>query len=387
MSKAKNFPGGRNLWVGVAIAVAVLGVGVVAARIITSVTQQSETEAVAPAPQQVTVAALGRVEPEGEVVSVGGPVGDRIAQLEVAEGDFVAAGEVLAYLESYAERRAERDYAASQVAEAEARFATETQYRQAEVETVQTRIAQVDEPQAFQIEAQRATIRQLEAELELAEVDLGRFEDLFAEGAIARQDLDQQQTEVRRRQEELNNARATLIQLERSRQTDLQNAQAQLSASQAELSRSQAQINLDSARRNLDLAEARLERTIIRAPVDGEILRVITQQGEAIGQNGGILEMGDTRQMYVVAEVYETDVGRVELGQTATITSRNGAFEETLTGTVERIGSQIFKNDILDDDPAANADARVVEVRIRLQDSEPVAQLTNLQVDVRIDVE
>jgi len=97
--------------------------------------------------------------------------------------------------------------------------------------------------------------------------------------------------------------------------------------------------------------------------------------------------MGNTRQMNVVAEVYETDVSRVRLGQTATITSRNGAFDQALTGRVIRVGSQIFKNNVLDDDPAANADARVVEVRIRLDQSQVVRQLTNLQVDVRIDVE
>jgi len=51
---------------------------------------------------------------------------------------------------------------------------------------------------------------------------------------------------------------------------------------------------------------------------------ILTYPGEAISD--GILQMGDTRQMYVVAEVYETDVGLVKLGQPPTITSRNGAF-------------------------------------------------------------
>ena len=67
--------------------------------------------------------------------------------------------------------------------------------------------------------------------------------------------------------------------------------------------------------------------------------------------------------------------------------SRNGAFDQPLTGTVERVGLQIFKNDVLDDDPAANADARVVEVMVRVDQSEVIAGLTNLQVDVAIDVE
>jgi len=98
------------------------------------------------------------------------------------------------------------------------------------------------------------------------------------------------------------------------------NAQAQLRSQQANLL---AQIQRWH-QRSRNLAEARLRRTIIRAPRAGRILRILTYPGEAISD--GILQMGDTRQMYVVAEVYETDVGLVKLGQPATITSRNGAF-------------------------------------------------------------
>jgi HlyD family secretion protein len=55
-------------------------------------------------------------------------------------------------------------------------------------------------------------------------------------------------------------------------------------------------------------------------------------------------------------------------------------------GTVERISSQISKNDVLDNDPAADVDSRVIEVRIRLNEasSSLVADLINLQVDVEI---
>ncbi|NET09410.1 MAG: HlyD family efflux transporter periplasmic adaptor subunit, partial [Symploca sp. SIO2B6] len=179
---------------------------------------------------------------------------------------------------------------------------------------------------------------------------------------------------------------ATLVRLEESRSTDLDLAEDQLQSAQANLSRSQIQVAVDSAQRNLELADARLDRTVIRAPRDGRVLRVFTYGGEAIDSDG-ILDLGNTEQMVVVAEVYETDVSLVELGQPATITSRNGAFEQELTGTVSEIGWQIFKNDVLDDDPAANADARVVEVDVQLDDSTVVEALTNLQVDVRIDVE
>ena len=86
--------------------------------------------------------------------------------------------------------------------------------------------------------------------------------------------------------------------------------------------------------------------------------------------------------MYTVAEVYETDIGKVHVGQRATITSP--ALHGELMGTVERIGMKIGKRDVLDVDPAASTDARVVEVHIRLDDSRAVAGLTNLQVEVRI---
>jgi HlyD family secretion protein len=384
-SNAQRSWQGRGLWLGIA-ALVLLGAGFLAVRMFQQSAQQAAIEEATPAPRQVTVAALGRLEPAGEVISVSGPQGDRISELLVAEGDYVRQGDILAYLETYEERLAERNYAASQLAEAQTRLAAEAQYGNAQVAEARTRLGQIDRPQSLEIEAQQATVRQLEAELDLAETDLERSQSLRAEGAISQQELDQQITEVRRSQEELNNARASLVRLETARSRDLENARAQVQSTQAESTRSQAQIEVDSAARNLELANASLDRTIIRAPSDGEILQIITQTGEAIGETG-ILEMGNTRQMYVVAEVYETDVGLVELGQKATITSRNGAFDETLTGRVERIGTQIFKNDVLDDDPAANADARVVEVKIRLDQSEPVARLTNLQVDVRIDVD
>jgi len=124
---------------------------------------------------------------------------------------------------------------------------------------------------------------------------------------------------------------------------------------------------------------------MIRAAKSGRVLRIITHEGEAIG-NSGILDLGDTRQMYVVAEIHETDLRLVKVGQPATIASRNGAFSQPLSGKVAEIGWQVFKNNVLDDDPAANADARVVEIKIRLDNSQPVESMTNLQVDVRVHV-
>jgi HlyD family secretion protein len=56
---------------------------------------------------------LGRVEPQGEVIKISGPLEERIGRLVVKEGQYVKTGDVLAYLESYEERLAEKKVAAN----------------------------------------------------------------------------------------------------------------------------------------------------------------------------------------------------------------------------------------------------------------------------------
>ncbi len=331
------------------------------------------------------VVALGRVEPQGEVISVSGPAGQRLAQLDVQVGERVEANQVLGILDSYAERLAERDLAVQQLAEAEVRLQAEIGAAQADIAVSRSRLAQAEQPRAFEITAQEATIRRLDAELTQAQTDLERLQQLARDGAISQQNLETQQSLVQQLEAQRQNAQEQLEQLGSSRSTDIATAQAQVQAAEANLARARTQVGLDSARAQVDLAEARLANTLITVPQAGQILRIVARPGEAISQsNPTILELGDTDQMMVVAEVYESDIGLVQLGQQAEITSRNGAFDETLTGEVTEIGYQIFKNNILDDDPAANADARVVEVKIRLDQGQTVATLTNLQVDARI---
>jgi HlyD family secretion protein len=378
----------RSFWLLLAALLVIGGGSAVVIRNVLQTRQAAREQAALPPPQQVKVAALGRVEPASRVIDVAASGTGRLGQLLVREGETVQADQVLAYMDTYAVRLAERDYAASQLTEAQAELAARTALGNSQVEEATTRIAQIDAPQQAAIQAQAAAIQSLQAELNVAEIDLERFQQLNQSGAISRQELDRQQATVNRLRADLENARATKQRLEQARTTDMNNAMAQRAATQANLALSQVQSRVTSAEQNLAKADAALELTIIRAPKDGQILDIYADPGEAVSPSGEpILAMGDTSQMYIVAEVYETDVGLVNVGQSATITSRNGAFGQALTGTVENIGLQIAKNDVLDDDPAANADARVVEVRVRVDQSDIVAGLTNLQVDVAIDIE
>lgn len=138
---------------------------------------------------------------------------------------------------------------------------------------------------------------------------------------------------------------------------------------------------VEVGRAKVQEAHARLDLDIVRAPISGTVLKVHTYPGERIGAEG-IVELGNTDEMYAIAEVYETDIGRIRVGQRALI--RSSALPGEVQGTVERIGRKIGKRDVLDTDPGGDFDARVVEVYVRLTDDSATRDLTYLSVEVLI---
>jgi HlyD family secretion protein len=143
-----------------------------------------------------------------------------------------------------------------------------------------------------------------------------------------------------------------------------------------------AQLKVDVAKADLQAADASLAMDTVRSPVNGQVIKIYARSGERVGPNG-IAELAQNDVMYAIAEVYETDIRHVQLGQRAKISSP--ALAQPLEGKVDHIGLKIGKMDVLNTDPAARTDARVVEVKIRLDDARRAAGLTNLQVDVAIE--
>jgi HlyD family secretion protein len=175
----------------------------------------------------------------------------------------------------------------------------------------------------------------------------------------------------------------------KEKEAELANARREYDRS-LQLSRSQVESDShrDEWRTKVAVLEAQLERaecdrklTEVRAPIDGQVLDVHTRAGERVG-DGGIVDLGATQAMFAIAEVYETDIGRVAVGQRARVSSP--VFAAPIGGVVERIRPKIQKQDALGTDPAARKDSRVVEVEIRLDQSAPVAGLTLVQVEVTI---
>ena len=132
--------------------------------------------------------------------------------------------------------------------------------------------------------------------------------------------------------------------------------------------------------------EVDLKDSQLRSPIDGTVLRIYARPGERPGSDG-ILAVGASDRMEAIAEVYESDIGRIRLGQSASLISENGGFTGKLKAEVVRISPQIRQRDVLSTDPTGDADARIVEVRLALspEDAKRVQQLSGLKVSARFD--
>lgn len=336
-----------------------------------------------------TVTALGRLEPEGERIKLTAPTGsqeNRIDQLLVEQGDFIRQGQVVAILDSYAPRSAALQSAREGVAVAQAQFAQVSAGAQAgEIQAQQAEIARLQAELVGGENTQRAAISRLQAELQNARNDWQRYEALYSAGAISAAERDTRQLTHVTAQRQVQEAEATLSRTQAAGQQQLNQARANLDriAEVRPVDIAAAQAQVQAAMATVAQAEAELEQTYVRAPRSGQVLKIHTRPGETIGSDG-IVTLGQTQQMMVIAEVYQNDVASIEAGQSAVITST--ALVMPLEGTVERIGLQVGQQQVVDEDPAANVDARVVEVYLRLapDSSQLVMGLTNLQVTVTI---
>ena len=139
----------------------------------------------------------------------------------------------------------------------------------------------------------------------------------------------------------------------------------------------QAQVNQSIAA--VQQAQKQLDQATVRAPQDGTVLEIHTRPGELISTEG-IVELGQTQQMTAVLEVYETDIGKVKVGQSTKLFA--DSLPDGFSGEVEEVGVQVKRQNVVNADTSANIDARVVEVRVRLDSAsaQKVTGLTNLQV-------
>ena len=247
-----------------------------------------------------TVVASGRVDSPRRV-EVASPVTGLVASVPVAEGQAVAAGQLLVMLDD-AEASAAVEQARHAVAQAEAKLA-------------QLRYTAL--PVAG--EAARAS----EATLANAERQLARSKELLARGFIGQAALDEAQ-----RNRDVAASQLAAARLQRDSQSEGGTDQVL------------AQAALQQARAGLRLAEARLEYLSIEAPVAGVLISRSVERGNVVQPGKTLLVLSPAGEMQLVVQVDEKNLPLLRVGQAA-IASADAYPAQRFAATVAYINPAV----------------------------------------------
>jgi HlyD family secretion protein len=215
----------------------------------------------------------------------------------------------------------------------------------------------------------RAAENESAAWLERKQQELTRREQLFTQQQLSAEQRDETRTAVTMAQAARDRVRAQREQMETgNRSEDKQIAEAAYQMAQADVAR----------------AQALLEKTRIRSPIEGTVLRRELRQGETVTTLNPLplVRIGDMRSLVVRAEIDELDITRVKLNASATVSADaypNQKFSGKVIYVSRRMGNRVNKTD----NPADKEDVRVLEALIELSNTNALP--VGLRVDVKID--
>ena len=321
-ARIKSFEFSRLVcWLGIAIAI-LLPVGCSPIG-----SQEAETESREEKQQSIAVdVAIARqsiLEQETEYtgttfpnrqISVRSRVEGQLLDILVDVGDTVQKGQVLAEIDN--------NLQISEVAEAEAELAA----LQAEVVSLQ---AEVNDAQ---VEVERSRL-----ELQQAKSDAGRSEQLYRQGAISEQNVEQARTKV-----------GTASQALLSAQQQVQNKISVVNAAKRRLAAQQALINQATQRQSF---------TSLIANADGSVLKRFLEPGDLVQPGDEILSLGDLSQIKVEIQISELELASIKLGQSARV--RLDAF-----------GDRIFTGKVSQISPVADPTARLIPLEVTFPSEE-----------------
>ncbi len=339
------------------------------------------------------VNALGRIQAAGGLISVFGPTGDRVKQYLVNMGDVVPAGKELGTLNGAADRQLQLESLKTQITEAEA-------LQKAIEASAKAKLADIDAEAKQAVVGVEQDTRAINAKLtavlsqqKRANSELKRLADAKAAGVrVSDSETEQMEALLAQAVAEAEGADAQKKKIVAVKEAGEQSVIAKKATVDAETKRALAAVPLESLRTTLRISENKLKDAELRAPSAGRVVRILTQASDTI-TTSPILQLADVSKMTVLAEVYETDIGKLReaLGKGPVKAEVRGSAlgnEVVLQGTVKgpnSISTVISKNVLTPLGPREDADRRVVEVEVELDSdaSKLAANYIGLQVRVK----
>ena len=155
-------------------------------------------------------------------------------------------------------------------------------------------------------------------------------------------------------------------------------------AGSREENHARADADVALARAALDEARAMLEKTIVRAPIDGIVLRRNRRAGESVSTqfDSPIVTLADRSRVRVRMDVDESDVAHLRVGQPAYVTA--DAFgDRRFAGAVVRIGQVLGRKNVRTDEPTERVDTKILETLIELSDGHELPLGLRVQAFIR----
>jgi HlyD family secretion protein len=287
--------------------------------------------------REVLVAAPGLVEPSSEEVKVGSEVSGRIQAVLVEEGAVVQRGQVIAIIEN-------GEYQA-RLASAQA----EMGQKKAELQRLLSG-ARSEERDIAQSQFEEA-----QAVLRNAQTELQRREQLYKDGDISREEFERADRDHR-------------VATARHEQARQNHALVNAAAHVDDVAKAEAAVTTASGQ--MEETRALLNKTVVRSPMAGIVLRRHLKTGESAVLSSAvpIVTLGDTSGIRVRVDVDEVDVGRIQVGQRAFV-SAPAYGEQKFEGRVVRISQMLGKKNIRTEEPTERIDTKILETLIELDES------------------
>jgi multidrug resistance efflux pump len=291
-------------------------------------------------------------------VNVSPLIQGRVDRLLVREGDEVKAGQLLAVMDPQ-ELRADRSFylhteqgAAAQVEQDEAAL----QYQEA---LTRDQIRQAEAA----LGAAQAQVQEAVADVDLNRINYDRAQNLFKKQVYAAQALDQARTTYDASRAHLESlqkqvdAQAAEVALARSNENQITVRMKELQAGRRQLLAAGAQTSK---------ADVRLAYTEVRAPISGVVAVLAVRQGEVISVSQPILTLINPDDLWVRADVEETYIERIRLGDSLTVRLPFGT---------ERGGTVFYRAVDADyatqrDVSRSKRDIKTFEIRLRLDNGD-----------------
>jgi len=193
-----------------------------------------------------------------------------------------------------------------------------------------------------ELSATEARLGEVQAEMELARVEVARGEKLSETKVISARELD-----VVRRDLRVLEARRVSVEA------------------------------------SLGVLRARLGKAVVVAPITGLVMKRFVELGEAMDGFARVATIADVERVRVEAEVDEFDAGRVEIGARVQITAE-GYPGKTWQGLVEEVPARVVEKGLQPHDPSRPVDVKVLLVQIGLRERLPLK--LGQRVEVRVAV-